>query len=198
MIPTKTLREAALLHHRLPEARHLRHARRARPVRSSTRRCGSRTNDVIDTMASRSARTSSRHRIELIRGAARIAGCGNVHRRDTTRWRASSSTRRRSSSRPGSRPYPSARHPVRRSRRPRCRRRHRDQDSTPAASWSIGGGAIGCEHASIFTALGAQVTLIDRGERLLSYVDAELLASARADLRGHGHDIRLGDGARTR
>ena len=38
----------------------------------------------------------------------------------------------------------------------------------------VGGGAVGCEYASIFRALGAEVTLVDRGERLLSYMDAEI------------------------
>src|SRR5690606_23089700 len=38
----------------------------------------------------------------------------------------------------------------------------------------IGGGVIGTEYASIFTALGVRVTLIDRGERILSFMDAEI------------------------
>jgi NAD(P) transhydrogenase len=37
-----------------------------------------------------------------------------------------------------------------------------------------GGGAVGCEYASIFTALGVEVTLIDSGERILSFLDAEI------------------------
>jgi NAD(P) transhydrogenase len=44
----------------------------------------------------------------------------------------------------------------------------------------VGGGAVGCEFASIFTALGADVTLVDSGPRLLPYMDteiAELLAT---------------------
>ena len=39
--------------------------------------------------------------------------------------------------------------------------------STPASVVIVGGGAIGCEHASIFTALGTKVTLIDVADRLL-------------------------------
>jgi NAD(P) transhydrogenase len=37
----------------------------------------------------------------------------------------------------------------------------------------VGGGAVACEYASIFLALGAEVTLVDRGRRLLSFLDAE-------------------------
>ena len=38
----------------------------------------------------------------------------------------------------------------------------------------VGGGAVACEYASIFLALGAEVTLVDRGVRLLPFLDAEL------------------------
>ena len=38
----------------------------------------------------------------------------------------------------------------------------------------VGGGAVACEYASIFLALGAEVTLVDRGTRLLPFLDAEL------------------------
>jgi NAD(P) transhydrogenase len=47
-------------------------------------------------------------------------------------------------------------------------------ETPPQSVVVVGGGAIGCEHASIFTALGSHVTLVDRGAQLLSYVDAEL------------------------
>jgi NAD(P) transhydrogenase len=38
----------------------------------------------------------------------------------------------------------------------------------------IGGGPVGSEYASIFTALGAQVTLIDRGSHLMPFLDREI------------------------
>ena len=38
----------------------------------------------------------------------------------------------------------------------------------------VGGGAVGCEFASIFMALGAEVTLVDSGPRLLPFMDAEI------------------------
>jgi NAD(P) transhydrogenase len=49
----------------------------------------------------------------------------------------------------------------------------------------VGGGAVGCEFASIFTALGAEVALIDSGPRLLPFMDAEvaeLLATCFRDM----------------
>ena len=41
----------------------------------------------------------------------------------------------------------------------------------------VGGGAAACEYASIFMALGAEVTLIDRGGRLLPFLDEECSAT---------------------
>jgi NAD(P) transhydrogenase len=41
----------------------------------------------------------------------------------------------------------------------------------------VGGGAVACEYASIFMALGAEVTLVDRGVRLLPFLDAECSAT---------------------
>jgi len=58
----------------------------------------------------------------------------------------------------------------------------------------VGGGAVGCEYASIFTALRYDVTLIDSGERLLSFLDAEishLLAQAFSNM---GMRLVLGGG----
>ena len=38
----------------------------------------------------------------------------------------------------------------------------------------VGGGAVGCEYASIFTALGVEVTLLEAAFGLLSFVDGEI------------------------
>lgn len=51
----------------------------------------------------------------------------------------------------------------------------------------IGGGVIGTEYASIFTALGVQVTLVDSRPRLLPFVDGELAAR----LQGHLENLGL-------
>jgi NAD(P) transhydrogenase len=49
----------------------------------------------------------------------------------------------------------------------------RDLDRPMRSLIVVGGGAVACEYASIFMALGAAVTLIDRGTRLLPFLDAE-------------------------
>jgi NAD(P) transhydrogenase len=50
----------------------------------------------------------------------------------------------------------------------------------------VGGGAVGCEYASIFAALGAEVILVDSGARLLAFMDAEIAEGLAATLREVG------------
>lgn len=52
----------------------------------------------------------------------------------------------------------------------------RDLDRPMRSLVGVGGGAVACEYASIFMALGAEVTLVDRGARLLPFLDAECSA----------------------
>jgi NAD(P) transhydrogenase len=61
----------------------------------------------------------------------------------------------------------------------------------------IGGGAVGCEYASIFTALGYDVTLVDSGERLVSFLDAEISQLLAAAFSSMGMRLVLGGGRAT-
>ncbi|MDH4131235.1 MAG: Si-specific NAD(P)(+) transhydrogenase [Gemmatimonadota bacterium] len=56
----------------------------------------------------------------------------------------------------------------------------------------IGGGVIGVEYASIFTALGVRVTLVDGRERLLPFVDGEIASRLQARLGELGLTWQLG------
>ena len=49
----------------------------------------------------------------------------------------------------------------------------------------IGGGAIGCEYASIFSALGSDVTLVDSGSRLLPFMDGEISDALASTFRSY-------------
>ena len=55
----------------------------------------------------------------------------------------------------------------------------------------VGGGAVGCEYASIFTALGTQVTLLEGADRLLAFADAEIAKEYAEVFRKQGTDVRL-------
>jgi len=50
----------------------------------------------------------------------------------------------------------------------------------------VGGGSIGSEYASIFTALGVQVTLVESRGRLLPFVDAEIADRLKKQLEAIG------------
>ncbi|MEY2475972.1 MAG: transhydrogenase [Actinomycetota bacterium] len=53
----------------------------------------------------------------------------------------------------------------------------------------IGGGAIGCEYASIFNALGTETTLVDSGKRLLPFMDGEISDALAATFRSFGMNV---------
>lgn len=59
-------------------------------------------------------------------------------------------------------------------------------DRIPHSLAVIGGGVIGCEYASIFTALGVAVYLIDGRDQVLPFLDAEISSLLRERLSGLG------------
>src|ERR1700676_1855365 len=59
-------------------------------------------------------------------------------------------------------------------------------DRIPKSLAVIGGGVIGCEYASIFKALGVDVTLVDGRDRLLPFLDPEISDRLRDRLAGLG------------
>jgi NAD(P) transhydrogenase len=58
----------------------------------------------------------------------------------------------------------------------------------------VGGGAVACEYASIFAALGTRVTLVESRGRLLPFMDAELSEHLAEMFRDEGIDVLLGVG----
>ncbi len=63
----------------------------------------------------------------------------------------------------------------------------------PRTMTCIGGGVIGLEYASIFAALGVQVTVIDQAIELLSFVDTEIVDALIYQLRQLNVVFRLGE-----
>ena len=66
-----------------------------------------------------------------------------------------------------------------------------DLDPFPRRLVVVGGGYIACEMASIFHGLGAEVTLVHRGPRLLRGFDTEAADFLAAELRKKGLTIHL-------
>jgi NAD(P) transhydrogenase len=59
-------------------------------------------------------------------------------------------------------------------------------DRIPQSLVVVGGGVIGCEYASIFTAIGVKVSLVDGRDRVLPFLDGELSALLQERLTGLG------------
>jgi NAD(P) transhydrogenase len=57
----------------------------------------------------------------------------------------------------------------------------------------IGGGVIGSEYACIFSALGADVTLVDGRSRLMGFLDVEVSAALETAMRNMGIELLLGE-----
>jgi NAD(P) transhydrogenase len=188
MIPTKTLREAAL---------YLTGFRKREIYGASVdlepavlhSQLHARTDEVSATMSAAVLDNIARHRIELVTGSAELQPGHRVAVHTDSGVRTLHGEAILVAT--GSRPYHPPGIPF------------DDPDvldaeqvlemaSTPASVVVVGAGAIGTEHASIFLALGAKVTLVDGAERVLGYVDAELSAELRRILEGSGMEVRLG------
>lgn len=57
----------------------------------------------------------------------------------------------------------------------------------------IGGGVIGIEYATIFSALDINITVVEAREQLLSFVDAEIVQEFQHHMRDRGMIMRLGE-----
>jgi NAD(P) transhydrogenase len=63
----------------------------------------------------------------------------------------------------------------------------------PSSLIVVGGGVIGTEYASMLSALGVHVTLIESRERLLDFADGEIVEALQYHLRQSGMTLRLGE-----
>ena len=57
---------------------------------------------------------------------------------------------------------------------------------TPASIVIFGAGVVGCEYASIFRSLGSKVTLVNTREKLLTFLDDEIIDALSYHLRDQG------------
>ena len=63
----------------------------------------------------------------------------------------------------------------------------------PSSLIVVGGGVIGTEYASMLSALGVHVTLIESRDRLLDFADGEIVEALQYHLRQAGMTLRLGE-----
>ncbi len=65
-------------------------------------------------------------------------------------------------------------------------------DELPATAAVVGGGAIGCEFASMMSDLGVQVTVLEGLPKILPGVDADVAAVVLKSFKKRGIDVRTG------
>jgi NAD(P) transhydrogenase len=63
----------------------------------------------------------------------------------------------------------------------------------PKSICVIGAGVIGCEYATMFSTLGVRVTVVDKRERLLDFVDHEIIDTLVYQMRKNRVTLRLGE-----
>lgn len=66
-------------------------------------------------------------------------------------------------------------------------------DDVPASVLVVGAGVIGIEYASMFAALGAKVTVVEKSPRLLDFCDAQITEGLQYHLRDLGVVFRFGE-----
>jgi NAD(P) transhydrogenase len=66
-------------------------------------------------------------------------------------------------------------------------------EKLPRTLTVVGGGVIGIEYATIFATLGVRVTLIDKRDRLLPFIDREITDSLAYQMHQHRVTLRLGE-----
>jgi NAD(P) transhydrogenase len=189
-IPSKTLRETAMYITGF-RRRDVYGLRLTLDPEATLAQLRTRTAQVIETMTEAVRVNLERHEIEFVPGRARLGPDRTVHVVDGGQERVLHGEVVLIAS--GSRPF----------RPPDIPFDGQDvHDSTtvleidrPFGSIAVvGGGAVACEYASVFTALGMEVTLVVADRRLLSFLDgeiSELLAQTFSDL---GMRVVLGAG----
>ncbi len=66
-------------------------------------------------------------------------------------------------------------------------------EQVPRTLVVVGGGVIGIEYASIFAALGVQVTLVEKRDRPLEFLDREIVEELMHQMRNRKVTFRLGE-----
>ena len=190
-IPSKTLRETAMyitgFRRRDVYGLHL-----SLDAEATVAQLRARTAQVIETMTEAVRLNLERHAIAFVRGQAKLGPVRTVQVRDGMgRERVLHGRVVLIAS--GSRPF----HP------PDVPFDHPDvHDSTTVLEIDrpfdsmvvVGGGVVGCEYASVFAALGVEVTLVAAEPRLLAFLDAEISELLAQTFSGLGMRVLLGGG----
>jgi NAD(P) transhydrogenase len=194
-VPTKTLRETALYITGFRKRDVYGLSLEVEPD-ITLERLTARTSEVVATMTRAVQRNLDRHGIELVHGTGRLGA-----RRTVVASQSEGGPERVLRGEviliaTGSRPL----HP------PGIPFEHPDVydseqvlqlEHIPKTMVVVGGGPVGCEYASIFTALGMDVTLLDAGPRLVPFMDAEMSSLLAESFRDMGMRVVQNSGVAT-
>jgi NAD(P) transhydrogenase len=189
-VPTKTLRETALYITGFRKREVYGLSLQLDP-HLALERLMSRTAQVIDTMTQTVGRNIERHGIELVRGEATLGPARTVRVSSDGEERVLGGDVILIAS--GSRPF----------RPPGIPFDDPDVhdseeiiqlDRIPDSMVVVGGGPVGCEFASVFTALGVKVTLLDAADRLIPFLDAEISMLLADTFTEMGMKVIVGSG----
>jgi NAD(P) transhydrogenase len=179
-IPSKTLRETALYITGFRQRDVYGVGLQLDPVTAALH-LRTRTRHVVDTMSAAAAENIGRHGIELIHGSGRLGpdrtvlvDCADGSTRALEAEIVLITT--------GTRPFHPPGIPF------------HDPDVLDSETIClvedafssivvVGGGPVGCEFASIYAALGLEVTLVDNSSRLLPFMDGEITELLATNLR---------------
>jgi NAD(P) transhydrogenase len=68
-----------------------------------------------------------------------------------------------------------------------------DLPTIPRTMLVVGAGIIGCEYGAIFATLGVEVTVVDSRDRLMEFVDREIVETLTYHMRRQNMTLRLGE-----
>jgi NAD(P) transhydrogenase len=178
-LPSKTLRETALLFHQLRQRGVTGVDWRVRPD-ASIGDFMRRERAVVDQAWHAIDENLARHQVTRIRGTARFVDAGTldvIHPGEAPRRIAAE----RFLVATGSQPHRPAEIPFD-GRVVLDVEEMLDRRTPPARLVVIGGGAAGCEFAATFAALGAKVSLVTDRPRLLAQLDADVADAVRNEM----------------
>jgi NAD(P) transhydrogenase len=187
-LPSKTLREAALCLSGFRQ-RDLYGIEVGLKERATVRDLLHRERLVKDSEERRIAANLARHRIDLYHGAARFRDAQQVDVVGPSPARLTAPVFLIAT---GSRPHRPPQFPF-------DAQGVYDSDTIlnieriPASMLVAGGGVIGCEYACLFAALGVRVTLVEGRDRLLAFLDEEIVAVLQDRMAALGIQLRMPD-----
>ncbi len=188
-IPSKTFREAVLAFGRQTEQFRKRHGL-ALPTRPGVDQLLSRVNEVVEREGDVIERQLQRNDVRIIWGEASFFDAQTIQvvTEEALQWIQAQYILVAVGTIPAPPPGIGYDHP-----RIITSDKIMSLERVPRAMTVVGGGVIGIEYASMFASLGVEVTLVDKCQRPLEFLDLEIVDELIHQMRNSGVTFRLGE-----